>query len=332
MSSGPSTPNAPAEFVHSQSERGARFEADVERVAASSATLLLRGASGTGKTRAAQRLHAASPRAEGPFVEVQIAALSPTLVEAELFGHEEGAFTGAAKARRGRFQRADGGTLVLDGVESLPAELQVKLLRVLQERIVEPLGGEPISLDVRVVATTAQDLRELVERGEFREDLYYRLAVVTLDLPELRSRLSDLPELVAAFAESVARRTGVPAREFGPPALERLAEHDWPGNLRELENAVERVTVLGSSSTEPVAPDELSFLERECGSEASRLAGEALAGGVTIEQFELAMIEQAVQGHEGNLSAAARQVGLSRRAVEYRLRKSQESQESEEAS
>ncbi|MCL4136811.1 UNVERIFIED_CONTAM: hypothetical protein GTU68_001072 [Idotea baltica] len=327
MSPGPSTSNTPATYVPSTSASGARFESDLARVAGSAATLLLGGESGTGKSRAAERLHAASPRSDGPLVEVQIAALSPSLVEAELFGHEEGAFTGAAKSRRGRFQRAQGGTLVLDGVESLPAELQVKLLRVLQERVVEPLGGEPVPLDVRVVATTALDLRDLVEKGAFREDLYYRLAVVTLDLPPLRSRGEDLPDLVEAFAASVAARAGVPRRGFSQDALERLAEHDWPGNLRELENAVERVSVLGSNNDAPVEPAELAFLQSESGSESERLAAAAIAGGVTIEQLELAMIELAVEAHQGNLSAAARQVGLSRRAVEYRLRKSKESEE-----
>ncbi len=327
MSPGPTTPYCPADYVPAHSEAGVRFEADLQRVACSSATLLLCGESGTGKSRAAQRLHGASERAAGPFVEVQIAALSPTLVEAELFGHEEGAFTGAAKARLGRFQRAEGGTLVLDGVESLRPELQVKLLRVLQERVVEPLGGDPVSLDVRVVATAGRDLRELVERGEFREDLYYRLAVVTLDLPALRRRLEDLPALVESFSHSVAKRINAPRREFSQEAIERLSQHDWPGNLRELENAVERVTVLGSSLSHPVEPAEFNFLQTEGGSEVQRLAQEALASGITIEQLELAMIEQAVQAHQGNLSAAARQVGLSRRAVEYRLRKSKESEE-----
>lgn len=324
MSSEQPVRSRPAKYVPARSERGIRFETDLERVAQSTATLLLFGESGTGKSRAARRVHDASPRTAEPFVEVQVAALSPTLVEAELFGHEEGAFTGAAKSRLGRFQRANGGTLVLDGVESLAPELQVKLLRVLQERVVEPLGGMPVQLDVRVVATTSRDLMQLVEAGEFRLDLYYRLAVVTLELPTLRSRLEDLPALVDSLAQHVAVRTRAPERSFSPEALERLGEYDWPGNFRELENAIERVTVLGSASKDPVAPGELSFLQREGGGEARRLAKQALANGVTIEQFEWAMICEAVDQHEGNLSAAARQVGLSRRAVEYRLRKAKE--------
>jgi DNA-binding NtrC family response regulator len=329
MSFSKSARSTPAEYVPARSERGIRFETDLERVAQSTATLLLSGESGTGKSRAAQRLHWASPRSEEPFVEVQVAALSPTLVEAELFGHEEGAFTGAAKARLGRFQRANGGTLVLDGVESLPPELQVKLLRVLQERVVEPLGGMPVRLDVRVVATTSRDLMQLVETGEFRLDLYYRLAVVTLELPTLRSRLEDLPALVGSLSVHVAERTRAPQREFSAEALERLAQYEWPGNLRELENAIERVTVLGREAKGPVEPGELSFLQSESGGDARRLAQQALANGVTIEQFEWAMICEAVEQHQGNLSAAARQVGLSRRAVEYRLRKAKEGGEVE---
>ena len=196
----------PARYVPCQGPQAGPFEAQLRRVAGSAATVLLAGESGSGKSRAALELHRASDRAAGPFVEVDVSALSPTLVEAELFGHEEGAFTGAHRARRGRFQRADGGTLVLDSIENLAPEQQVKLLRVLQERIVEPLGGAPEEVDVRLVATTAGDLRARVERGEFREDLYYRVAVVTLDVPPLRLRLGELPLLVEVLGEAVAAR------------------------------------------------------------------------------------------------------------------------------
>jgi len=287
--------------------------------------VLLEGESGVGKSRAAERLHRLGPRAEGPFIEVAVGALSPTLVEAELFGHEEGAFTGARQARLGRFRQADGGTLLLEGIENLGTEQQVKLLRVLQERVVEPLGGRPQDVDVRVVATTAVDLGARVADGRFREDLYYRLAVVTLEVPPLRSRLEELPELVAALTESRAALLGVPARPFGAAALERLAAHGWPGNLRELENTVERVLVLGGDgSAGEVRDEELDFLEREARGEDRELARQALARGLGVEDMGLAMIEEAVREQRGNLSAAARQVGLSRRALEYRLRRARE--------
>jgi DNA-binding NtrC family response regulator len=301
-----------------------QFEADLERVADSLATVLLVGESGSGKSFAARRLHMAGQRRVGPLVEVQLAALSASLVEAELFGHEEGAFTGAGKARVGRFQRAHGGTLVLDGVEDLEHDLQVKLLRVLQEREVEPLGGLPQAIDVRVVATTSADLLERVEEGRFRQDLYYRLAVVVLHVPALRSRLADIPAFVDAFAEPVALRTRAPRREFSKDARERLLEYSWPGNLRELENAIERVTVLGSQNSGPVSREELNFLREDTGGESRRLALRALSSGLTVGELELAMIVEAVTAQQGNLSAAARQVGISRRAVEYRLRRSQE--------
>ena len=298
------------------------FEALLLRVASSPATVLLEGESGSGKGTAARRLHRASARGSGPFVEVSLAALSPTLIEAELFGHAEGAFTGAHRARRGRFQRADQGMLLLDGVENLPQELQVKLLRVLQEREVEPLGGSPEPVDVRIVATSGVDLRAEVEQGRFREDLYFRLAVVTLRVPPLRSRLAELPAFVELLSARITERTRTTARPFGPEALRRLTEHSWPGNLRELENAVERVQVLAPEGGGEVGPEELEFLGEEGEREVERIAREALAQGLTAEEMGLAMIEQAVLEQRGNLSAAARQVGLSRRALEYRRNRS----------
>ena len=294
------------------------FEARLRQVATSPASVLLEGESGSGKSAAARRLHAGGGRARGPLVEVSLAALSPTLVEAELFGHEEGAFTGAHKRRAGRFQRADGGTLVLDGIESLGADLQVKLLRVLQEQVVEPLGGEEVRIDVRVIATSTRDLQAEVEAGRFREDLYYRLAVITLRVPPLRVRLDELEELLRHFLDEASRRLKVEPREFSPDALEALRAHSWPGNLRELENAVERVLVLAPEGRGPVDAAELAFLGEESRDEARELAARALALGLTVEELERAMIEEALSEQRGNLSAAARQLGLSRRALDYR--------------
>jgi len=296
----------------------ALFVERLERVATTDATVLLEGEHGSGKGTAARELHRRSPRRDGPFVEVGLPALSPTLVEAALFGHEEGAFTGAHKARRGYFSRAGGGTLVLDAVETLPEDLQVKLLRVLQERCVEPLGGEPEAIDVRFVATSSVDLRREVEAGRFREDLYFRLAVVTLRVPPLRARLDELPELVARLVPRIAERNRVSPRELGVEALERLARHSWPGNLRELENALERVLVLPPPGASKVSALELEFLAEPIEDDLARLAREALALGASTAAVELAMIEAAIEEQRGNLSAAARQLGLSRRALEYR--------------
>ena len=310
----------------------AEFEEQLRRVATTEATVLLAGENGCGKSRAARRLHLASARAEGPLVEVDVSALATGLLEAELFGHEEGAYTGAHRAREGRFVKAHGGTLVLDGVEDISADVQVKLLRVLQERVVEPLGGVPRDVDVRVVATTSGDLSARVGRGDFREDLYYRLAVVTLEVPPLRARLDQLPELALALSEAVARRSRVPQRVFGPEALGRLQAHRWPGNLREFENAVERVLVLGAAAGGEVGAAELEFLGHEEDSEVERLARRALAEGLTVDELGLALIDAAVQEEAGNLSAAARRVGLTRRALEYRLRKREGDDDEAEAS
>ncbi len=313
------------------------FAADLDRVAASGllgpavpATVLLTGESGAGKSRAARRLHDRSPRAAGPFVAVQLAALSSTLIEAELFGHEAGAFTGASGARLGRFELASGGTLVLEGVETLALDLQVKLLRVLQERVVEPLGaeaGRPV--DVRVIATSARDLREAVEQGAFREDLYFRLAVVPLSVPPLRTRAGDrsFDELCAGLAAEVAVRLGVPARPLSPGALDALRAHPWPGNFRELENALERALVLGGATVSPEAPlDEahFEFLDETVRGRASELARQALASGVGLDELDAAVLAEALEESRGNVAAAARSVGLSRRAFAYRQKRAAE--------
>lgn len=306
------------------------FERTLDRVARSAAraagaappTVLLTGESGTGKSRAARRLHDLSPRADGPFVPVHLAGLAATLLEAELFGHEEGAFTGAAGAREGRFVRASGGTLVLEAIETLALPLQVKLLRVLQERVVEPLGAvQAVPVDCALVATTAVDLRQEVDAGRFREDLYFRLAVVPLEVPPLRARTRDddfaglCDELVAAVAE----RASVPSRDLSPGARELLADHPWPGNVRELENALERVLVVPQEGE--IGPEELGFLAESTRGRSHEIAREALGAGVSLEAFERAMIEEALAQTRGNASAAARVLGLSRRAFDYRRKK-----------
>ncbi|MFT5049044.1 MAG: DNA-binding NtrC family response regulator [Chlamydiales bacterium] len=306
------------------------FLDELERVAESEAAVLIEGEHGTGKSLAAARLHAASARGGGPLVEVAVAALAPTLVESELFGHEEGAFTGASSARLGRFRAAQGGTIVLDGIEGLSLELQAKLLRTLQEHVVEPLGGQgPMEVDFRLVATSARTLRAEVEAGRFREDLYYRLAVVTLRVPPLRARSKDIANLTVRLTERVAARAGVPTRPVDPEALARLEAHPWPGNVRELENTLERVMVLsptpGVPGT-PVAASELDFLDEALEEAADQVARQALALGISLDTLTCAMLDAAARQHRGNLSAAARSVGLSRRAFDYRRKKHREEQ------
>ena len=298
------------------------FRRRLEQVSRSDAGVLLVGESGSGKARAARLLHGLGPRAKGPLVEVALSALAPTLIEAELFGHAAGAFTGAREARLGRFRQAEGGTLVLDDVDTLPREVQTKLLRVLQERVVDPVGEEQgVPIDVRVVATTQRDPVRLVEEGRLRSDLYYRLAVVVLEVPPLRERRDELPGLCAELLAELARRRGLPPAELSPGALERLAAHAWPGNVRELENALERAVVLELGGAGPLCLEaaDFDFLDERSAGVADELARSALAHGVTLGDLEAAFLRVALAEERGNLSAAARRVGLTRRAAEYRL-------------
>jgi len=310
---------------HGRSEVWQSFWAEIEAVAQSDATVLLGGESGSGKEIAARGLHALGARQAGPFVGVHLGALSSTLVESELFGHVRGAFTDAREDRRGCFERADGGTLVLDDIDLLPREAQVKLLRVLQERVVEPLGGAgPVPIDVRVIATSAADLGERIESGVLREDLYYRLSVVPMRVPPLRARTEDVVPLAQHLMRRLAERIRVEPRALAPDACERLSAHPWPGNVRELENALERVLVLRPELSQdgeahPVAAAELAFLDEASAGVVGELSRSALSHGLSIEDLELAMMDCALEEQRGNMSAAARQVGLTRRAFEYRL-------------
>ncbi|MBL8860033.1 MAG: sigma-54-dependent Fis family transcriptional regulator [Planctomycetes bacterium] len=295
------------------------FLRELQRVGASDVSVLIEGESGAGKNLTARALHERSARAGGPLVEVDLSALTPTLIEAELFGHTAGAFTGATRERTGRFVRAHGGTLVLDGIERLAESVQAKLLRTLQERVVEPLGSETaVPIDVRVIATSSTPLAERVAARKFREDLYYRLAVVTLVVPPLRRRAEDIPALAAVEVQRASEQAAVAPRTLTPAALKRLEAHAWPGNLREFENALLRVLVLNAGAAGPIEAAEFDFLAESVAGVPERLAREALAHGVSLERFEIALMDEAVRETRGNVTAAAKLVGLTRRAFELR--------------
>ena len=309
-----------ARWVVGASPAAQALEHDLARLAASDVSVLLTGEIGSGKSAAARELHRRSARSQAPLIETQLSALAPTLLEAELFGHVEGAFTGARAARIGRCERAAGGTLVLDGIETLAEALQVKLLRVLQEREFEPVGSsESRPFAARVLATSTRDLESEVRAGRFRADLYYRLAVVTLVLPPLRERGADLVLLTEALLERIAARLGTPLRTLSAAASERLGRHAWPGNLRELENALERVASLaGAAASGPIAASEFDFLDEALQGEPERFAREILAHGVPLAELERALFTEALRAARGNVAAAARALGLSRRAFEWR--------------
>jgi DNA-binding NtrC family response regulator len=279
-------------------------------VAATSATVLLTGENGTGKEMLARAIHEESTRAAAPFIAVSCAALPESLIESELFGHEKGAFTGAVQARKGRFELADDGTLFLDEVSELSPSVQVKLLRVLQEREFERVGGtKTVEVDIRLIAACNCDLEKRVESGAFRRDLYYRLNVVPLVLPPLRRRQDDIPILAAHFAAKAAEKHGRAPVELDPVLIEALLEYDWPGNVRELENVIERLVVLTTTSRLG-----LEFLpenmQRTLPKDAAA-ADETTLEGATIA-LKRRMIAAALRMESGNKVAAARRLGISR--------------------
>ena len=288
----------------------------VRRVAPSEATALIRGESGTGKELIAKAIHFASPRAAGPLVRVNCAALPETLLESELFGHERGAFTGAVTARKGRFEVADGGSLFLDEIGDLPLHLQAKLLRVLQEREFERVGSSrPIRVNVRVLAATHRDLEELLKTGQFREDLYYRLNVVTIVLPPLRERRQDLPLLIDHFLRHFAEKNGKKIRGFTHEAREALLRYDYPGNVRELENLIERAVVL--TRDEVIGKEDLPLIVQEPETDDTRDPSLPAA----VEGIERQMIREALHQSAGVQTRAAELLGISERALRYKLKK-----------
>jgi two-component system NtrC family response regulator len=288
----------------------------VHRVAGSDATVLIQGESGTGKELIAKAIHYASPRATGPLVTVNCAALPESLLEAELFGHEKGAFTGAMLTRQGRFELAHGGTLFLDEIGDVPLHLQVKLLRVLQERQFERVGSSrPIPVDIRLVAATHRDLAALVKAGAFRDDLYYRINVVTIIVPPLRERREDLPPLIDHFVRKCAEASRKRIVGLTREARDLLLRYDYPGNVRELENLIERAVVL--TRDEVIGPADLPLTLQDPPTETTETAGLAAA----VEALERRMIGEALARAHGVQTRAAEGLGVSERVLRYKLRK-----------
>ncbi|MCB2185771.1 MAG: sigma-54 dependent transcriptional regulator [Deltaproteobacteria bacterium] len=291
----------------------------VGKVATTKATVLICGESGTGKELIARALHTRSPRAEEPFVAVNCMALTETLLETELFGHEKGAFTGASERRKGRFELAHKGTLFLDEVGEISLATQVKLLRVLQEKTFERVGGnQPISVDVRIVAATNRDLTDSVKKGEFREDLYYRLNVVRLDMPPLRERKEDLPSLVAHFVRRFSAEVGRPVPRVTPEAMAAIYDHSWPGNVRELENALERAVIMAGAEIQPQdLPLEVKTEHAPCATDLPRGLGITEA----VEDLEKRMIMRALTEADGVAAHAAQALGVTKSNLAYKMKK-----------
>src|SRR4029077_5451379 len=292
----------------------------VERVAATPSTVLIGGESGVGKDLIAHLIHQRPSRSSGPFVKINSTAIPENLLESELFGYEKGAFTGATASKPGKFELADKGTLFLDEIGDVPPAIQVKLLRVLQEREFERLGGtRTIKVDVRLIAATNRDLRAALEDGTFREDLYYRLNVVAIDIPPLRDHKEDIPALANYFLEKFARESGKPVQSITPAAMRLLVDYHWPGNVRELQNVIERAVTLSAGTQLDVDDIHLDSVSRRAATVAADANSRAIPAGFTLEQWEEEIIREALKAANGNKSQAARALGLSRNALRYRL-------------
>jgi len=290
--------------------------ATIERVAPTRATVLLAGESGVGKDLIARAIHFHSPRRDRPFVKINCTALPENLMESELFGYEKGAFTGANTTKPGKFEQADTGTVFLDEIGDVPAVIQVKLLRILQEREFERLGSNKTRhIDVRVIAATNQDLRAALEQGTFREDLYYRLNVVPINIAPLRDRMQDIPFLTEHFLQKYAAEAGNRIQSITPAAMSKLADYHWPGNVRELENVIERSVVMCTGDRLDVADIKLDNAPRP----RSTANDFSLPPGMTLDQYEQEIIREALKRADGNKSQAARALGLTRNALRYRL-------------
>tara|TARA_Y100001954_G_C15803679_1_gene601529 strand:+ start:1406 stop:2776 length:1371 start_codon:yes stop_codon:yes gene_type:complete len=293
----------------------------VKTVASTEATILISGESGTGKELFAKAIHANSNRKKAPLVTVNCAALTDTLLESELFGHEKGAFTGADKKRDGRFMQANGGSIFLDEVGEIPMPMQAKLLRAIQEREIQRVGSDKVfNVDVRIIAATNRDLKDEVEKGNFREDLYYRLNVVNLWIPSLRDRGDDVPLLAAFFIKRFSEFNRKQLKGFTPMAMDVLVKYDWPGNVRELENAVERAVILtpGEYVSEKDLPPALTqHFESVCGASDSPQS----LGGKSLQEIEKVAIEENLAQTGGNKSEAAKLLGVTRTTLDNKIKK-----------
>lgn len=299
-----------------RSEAMQEIFATVERVAPTRATVLLAGESGVGKDLIARAIHFRSPRKERPLVKINCTAIPENLMESELFGYEKGAFTGAVTSKPGKFEQADTGTVFLDEIGDVPGPIQVKLLRILQEREFERLGSNVTRhTDVRVIAATNQDLRAALEQGTFREDLYYRLNVVPLNIPPLRDRKQDIPFLVNHFLQKLAPESGSEVESVTDAAMTKLMAYHWPGNVRELENVIERSLVLCRGKQLDAGDIRLESAPRPRAASDQHFLPE----GMTLDQYEQELIREALRRADGNKSQAARLLGLTRNALRYRL-------------
>ncbi|MDI6767932.1 MAG: sigma-54 dependent transcriptional regulator [Bacteroidota bacterium] len=307
--------------IISQSPEMERVLNTTGRVADSKASILIRGESGTGKELIAKAIHYNSPRKEKPFIAVNCAALNENLFESELFGHEKGAFTGADKQRRGRFEMADGETLFLDEIGDVPLSIQVKLLRVLQEQQFERVGGiETMQVDVRLLAATNKNLEQMIKDGTFREDLFYRLNVVTIDIPPLRERRTDIPILIEYNLKRFGENQNKKNLSFSKEAWDILVRYDFPGNIRELENIVQRAVIL--SRQDLITTDELPQVVKEFKKESELQKPETLSSlPAQVEKLEKEQIFEALRITNGNQSKAAEMLNISERNLRYRLKK-----------
>ena len=291
----------------------------VAQVAPTEATVLIIGESGTGKEMIAGAIHFNSPRKDGPFVKLNCAAITETLLESELFGHEKGAFTGAYRKKEGRFRQAHGGSLFLDEISEMSLAMQVKLLRVLQEREITRVGGEEvIEVDVRIIAATNRNLLQEIQAGRFREDLYYRLNVVTLNMPPLRDRREDIPLLAQHFLKMFAEKNRKQINGFTPQAMDRLLKYDWPGNVRELMNAVERGVVL--SRSDYLDEQELALILKDAPFSGEISPKDATPTDMPLDEVEKATILKTLELTGGNKSEAARRLGVTRKTLHKKLK------------
>ena len=287
----------------------------IHKLAPTDATVLICGESGTGKELIARAIHHNSDRKNGHFLTIDCGALPRDLLESELFGHVRGSFTGAVATKYGLFEAAQGGTVFLDEISNAPEEIQVKLLRVLQEREIRRIGDtQPIQVDVRVIAATNRCLEERIQNGQFREDLYYRLNVVPIELPLLRERTEDIPLLACHFLQQHAKSHNRPAKAISEAAMKHLIAYDWPGNVRELEHAIERSVILCEGAT--IEPDDLPPRQRN-----TEPADDDEALTILVQRYEKTLIQTALTRHRGNQYRAAKELGVSRQSLQYKLKK-----------